>query len=45
MAKLFSDEPTGCLAIPSLNDALERILELERKVEAIESDLKQFTKK
>jgi hypothetical protein len=36
---LFDSEPAGRLIIPSLLDALDRIAELERRIEAIENML------
>jgi hypothetical protein len=36
MYDLFSGEPAGQLVIPTLQDALDRIAELERRVAALE---------
>jgi hypothetical protein len=40
MFRLFSSEPTGYLIIPSLLDALDRIADLERRVELLENLLR-----
>ena len=37
MHRLFSSEPAGYLIIPSLLDALDRIADLERRVELLEN--------
>lgn len=37
MRLLFSREPTGRLSIPTLQDALTRLAEVERRLDAIES--------
>jgi hypothetical protein len=39
MGALFAREPTGRLAIPTLDDALERIAVLERRLDALEARL------
>jgi hypothetical protein len=39
MGALFACEPTGQLAIPTLDDALERIAVIERRLDALEARL------
>jgi hypothetical protein len=41
MGSLFRGEPTGCLVIPTLQDALEQIAELEQRVTALEERLRE----
>lgn len=38
MAPRFTHEPTGCLLVPSLREALERIAALEERVRALEAE-------
>jgi len=37
MLSLFSSEPTGCLTLPTLHDALEKIAELEQRLEEVKA--------
>ena len=41
MRRLFTAEPSGCLVIPNLMDALERISRLEERLAALEVKLAQ----
>jgi len=41
MTSLLSGEPTGRFIIPSLRGALERIEELERRLSALEEQLRE----
>ena len=41
MEVLFSGPPEGTLILPNLTDALDRIMQLENKVETLESKLKK----
>jgi len=41
---LFESGPTGNIKFPSLSDALERINELEKRVQQLEISLKKLSK-
>ncbi len=42
MQSLFLDQPTGHLAIPTLQEALDRIIQLEQRVAALEQQLRKM---
>ncbi len=42
MQLLFQGEPTGRLLVPTLQDALERIAALEKRIDTLESELAQI---
>jgi hypothetical protein len=41
---LFESSPTGRVEFPSLTDALERINELEERIQKLEASLKKLSK-